>query len=142
MQVLTRLRANLFDREGAVSAFLPVLPYLPVSADGSDGSNYDHRDGKRHGRGHLYSSGYGGSSDLAAGDGFGSYGSSQVLVYNHEFLRIFRVDESYSACSLISYPVFVILFQISIAWWQRCLWGLWKLFFGAHWYFWVTNLPT
>ena len=34
--MVTRLRANLFDREGALSTFLPVLPYLPVSADGSD----------------------------------------------------------------------------------------------------------
>ncbi|XP_027359577.1 RNA-binding KH domain-containing protein RCF3 isoform X2 [Abrus precatorius] len=78
VHVLTRLRANLFDREGALSAFLPVLPYLPVSADGSDGLNYDSRDGKRHGRGHSYSSGYGGSSDLAAGDIYGSYGGSQL----------------------------------------------------------------
>lgn len=78
MHVLTRLRANLFDREGAVSAVLPVLPYLPVSADGSDGLNYDSRDGKRHGRGHSYSSGYGG--DLAAGDAYGSYGGAQVFL--------------------------------------------------------------
>ncbi|KAJ7971001.1 KH domain-containing protein [Quillaja saponaria] len=78
IQVLTRLRTNLFDREGAVSAFLPVLPYLPVSADGSDSSNYDSRDVKRHGRGHSYSSNYGGSSDLAAGDSYGSYGGSQL----------------------------------------------------------------
>lgn len=79
MQVVTRLRANLFDREGAVSTFLPVLPYLPVSADGSDGFNYESRDSKRHGRGHSYSSGYGGSSDLAAADSYGSYGGSQVF---------------------------------------------------------------
>ncbi|KAI4346616.1 hypothetical protein L6164_007498 [Bauhinia variegata] len=78
VQVLTRLRANLFDREGAVSTILPVLPYLPVSADGSDGLSYDGRDSKRHGRGHSYSSGYGGSSDLAAGESYGSYGSSQL----------------------------------------------------------------
>ncbi|KAK7381297.1 hypothetical protein VNO78_33876 [Psophocarpus tetragonolobus] len=79
VHVLTRLRANLFDREGALSAFLPVLPYLPVSADGSDGLNYEGRDSKRHGRGgHSYSSGYGGSSDLGAGDIYGSYGGSQL----------------------------------------------------------------
>ena len=64
-----------FDREGAVNAFLPVLPYFPVSADASDG--YGSRDRKRHGHGHSYSSGYGGSSDLAAGDAYGSYGGSQ-----------------------------------------------------------------
>ncbi|XP_021812470.1 KH domain-containing protein HEN4 isoform X3 [Prunus avium] len=78
IQVVTRLRANLFDREGAGSAFLPVLPYLPVSADGSDGPNYDSRDGKRHGRGHSYSAGYGGSSDFATNDSYGSYGGSQI----------------------------------------------------------------
>ncbi|KAE8021709.1 hypothetical protein FH972_007577 [Carpinus fangiana] len=78
MQVVTRLRANLFDREGAMSTFLPVLPYLPVSADGSDGFNYESRDSKRHGRGHSYSGGYGGSSDMAGGDSYGSYGGSQI----------------------------------------------------------------
>lgn len=77
---MTRLRANLFDREGALSAILPVLPYLPLSADGSDSLSYDGRDGKRHGRGHSYSSGYGGFSDLAAGDGYGSYSGSQVCI--------------------------------------------------------------
>nr|KYP64647.1 KH domain-containing protein At4g18375 family [Cajanus cajan] len=79
VQALTRLRANLFDKERAVSGFLPVLPYLPPSVDGSDGLNYDSRDGKRHGRGgHSYSGGYGGSSDLASGDGYGNYGNSQL----------------------------------------------------------------
>lgn len=82
MHVLTRLRANLFDREGAVSGFLPVLPYIPAPADAPDGFGYDSRDGRRHGRGHSYSSGYGGSSDLGAGDTYGSYGGSQVLLYN------------------------------------------------------------
>lgn len=77
---MTRLRANLFDREGALSAMLPVLPYLPLSADGSDSLSYDGRDGKRHGRGHSYSSGYGGFNDLAAGDGYGSYSGSQVCM--------------------------------------------------------------
>lgn len=79
IHVSRRLRANVFDREGAVSAFLPVLPYLPVSADNSDGLNYDSRDSKRHGRGHSYSGGYG-SSDYAAGDSYGTYGSSQVYI--------------------------------------------------------------
>ncbi|KAF5479152.1 hypothetical protein F2P56_000003 [Juglans regia] len=78
IQVVTRLRANVFDREGAVSAFLPVLPYLPVSAEGSDGINYENRDSKRHGRGHSYSGGYGGSGDLAAADSYGGYGGSQI----------------------------------------------------------------
>ncbi|XP_022938745.1 KH domain-containing protein HEN4-like [Cucurbita moschata] len=77
VHIVTRLRANLFDREGALSAVLPVLPYLPLSADGSE-SLYDGREGKRHGRGHSYSSSYGGFTDLAAGDGYGSYSGSQI----------------------------------------------------------------
>ncbi|KAA0039466.1 KH domain-containing protein [Cucumis melo var. makuwa] len=77
IHIVTRLRANLFDREGALSAVLPVLPYLPLSADGSDSLSYDGREGKRHGRGHSYSSGYGGFNDLAGGDGYGSYSGSQ-----------------------------------------------------------------
>ncbi|KAJ6860780.1 RNA-binding KH domain-containing protein RCF3 isoform X2 [Populus alba x Populus x berolinensis] len=77
IQISRRLRANVFDREGAMSAILPVLPYLPVSAEGSEGLNYDSRDGKRHGRGSSYAGGYS-SSDYASGDGYGSYGSSQI----------------------------------------------------------------
>ncbi|KAK2365877.1 KH domain-containing protein HEN4 [Trifolium repens] len=30
VHVLTRLRANIFDREGAVSGVLPVVPYIPA----------------------------------------------------------------------------------------------------------------
>lgn len=80
IQVTTRLRANVFDREGAVSTFLPVLPYVPIPSDGSDGLPYESRDSKRHGRGgggYSYSGGYGGSSDLPSGDGYGNYGGSQ-----------------------------------------------------------------
>ncbi|GMP28831.1 hypothetical protein CsSME_00004210 [Camellia sinensis var. sinensis] len=76
-QVTSRLRANLFDREGAVSALVPVLPYLPMPTDGSDGLKYDSRDSRRHGRGHSYSGGYGGTSDLPPIDGYGSYGGLQ-----------------------------------------------------------------
>lgn len=79
VQVTTRLRANVFDREGALSTFVPVLPYLPVPADASDGLNYDSRENKRHPRGQSYSSGYGGSSDLGVADSYGGYGSPQVL---------------------------------------------------------------
>ncbi|XP_059670354.1 KH domain-containing protein HEN4-like [Cornus florida] len=77
MQVTTRLRANLFDREGAVSSFVPVLPYLPMSSDNSDVLKYEIGDGKRYGRGHSYSGRYGGSSDLPAGDDYGGYGGLQ-----------------------------------------------------------------
>ncbi|GFY84899.1 RNA-binding KH domain-containing protein [Actinidia rufa] len=77
MQVTSRLRANLFDREGAVSALVPVLPYLPMSTDGSDGLKYESRDSRRHGRGHSYSDGYGEASELPAVDDYGSYGGLQ-----------------------------------------------------------------
>ncbi|WCJ25689.1 RNA-binding KH domain-containing protein [Euphorbia peplus] len=77
LQVSRRLRANVFDREGAVSTFLPVMPYLPVPADGSDGLGYDSRDSKREGRGHSYSSRYG-SNDYPAADHYGSYSNSQI----------------------------------------------------------------
>jgi len=70
-----------------MSAILPVLPYLPVSAEGSEGLNYDSRDGKRHGRGSSYAGGYS-SSDYASGDGYGSYGSSQVLICDVIILHI------------------------------------------------------
>ncbi|XVF60571.1 hypothetical protein PTKIN_Ptkin08bG0058500 [Pterospermum kingtungense] len=76
VQVTTRLRANLFDREGGVSALVPVLPYLPVPTEGTDGLSYESRESKRHGRGHSFSGGYG-SSDLAATDNYGSYGAPQ-----------------------------------------------------------------
>ncbi|KAK6928174.1 K Homology domain, type 1 [Dillenia turbinata] len=75
VQIATRLRANLFDREGTMSAFVPVLPYLPMQTDSMDGLDYESRNAKRHARGHSYSAAaYGGSSDLPAADGYGSYG--------------------------------------------------------------------
>ncbi|XP_058083195.1 RNA-binding KH domain-containing protein RCF3-like isoform X2 [Magnolia sinica] len=78
VQVTTRLKANFFEREGALSTFPPVLPYLPMSGDVSDGSKYGGRDDKAHGRGYSsYSGGYGGSSDVPPSDSYGSYGGSQ-----------------------------------------------------------------
>ncbi|XP_076915652.1 KH domain-containing protein At4g18375-like isoform X1 [Bidens hawaiensis] len=68
IQVTARLRANLFDREDAMSTFVPVLPYLPVAPDVHDVPKYDHRDSRSHGRGH---------NDLPANDGYGSYGGLQ-----------------------------------------------------------------
>ncbi|XP_031108293.1 KH domain-containing protein At4g18375-like [Ipomoea triloba] len=78
VQVTSRLRANLFEREGAVSAFVPVPPYLPMPIDASDSlTKYESRDTRRHGRGHSYSSGYGGLNDIPPTDGYGSYGGLQ-----------------------------------------------------------------
>lgn len=79
VQVTSRLRANLFEREGALSAFVPVLPYVPMSpTDTSDNLRYESRDTKRHGRGHSYSGGYGSSSDLPPVEGYGNYASLHV----------------------------------------------------------------
>ncbi|KAL8160974.1 hypothetical protein V2J09_012463 [Rumex salicifolius] len=72
MNITTRLRANLFDKEG--SLLLPVVPYVPVPHNGPDGMPYDDRDSKRHGRG--YSSSYGGSSDFPS-DPYSGYGGLQ-----------------------------------------------------------------
>lgn len=75
-----RLKANLFEREGAIAAIPPTLPYLPMS-DMSDGSKYGSRDSQPRERGFSsYSGGYG-SSDLAPSDRYGSYGGSQVILY-------------------------------------------------------------
>lgn len=75
------MRANIFDREGAVPALVPVLPYLPMPTDGSDDLRYDSRDSKRYGRGHSYSDRYGDASDLPAMGSFGSYDGLQVALY-------------------------------------------------------------
>lgn len=91
IQIITRLRANLFDREGAVSTFLPVMPYIPgPPPDDSDGLRYDRRDrdmdrdSKRHVRGgQSYPEPYGSSADLPIADRYGRYSSpSQVLNAN------------------------------------------------------------
>ncbi|XP_022879553.1 KH domain-containing protein HEN4-like isoform X1 [Olea europaea var. sylvestris] len=77
VQVTSRLRANLFEKEGAMSAFVPVLPYLPVSADGPESLNYESRDSKNRGRGYSYSDGYGGSPELPRVDAYGTYSGLQ-----------------------------------------------------------------
>ncbi|KAL6518941.1 hypothetical protein OROHE_017694 [Orobanche hederae] len=76
IQVTSRLRANLFEKEGAVSAFLPVLPYIPMSTEDSESLKYN-RDAKSRGRGYSYSGGYGGSNDLPPVDAYGGYGGLQ-----------------------------------------------------------------
>lgn len=89
----SRLRANLFEKEGAASAFLPVLPYLPMSTDGSDSLKYESRDSKSRGRGgYSYSGGYG--ADMPPVDAYGGYGSLQVKSVVILFLLIRK-------CSLI-----------------------------------------
>ncbi|ESQ41498.1 hypothetical protein EUTSA_v10013173mg [Eutrema salsugineum] len=73
IQITSRLRANVFDREGAVSALMPVLPYVPVAPDAGDRLDYDSRDSRRPERGNHYPGGYG-SSGLSA-EGYSPYGA-------------------------------------------------------------------
>ncbi|XP_052184212.1 KH domain-containing protein At4g18375-like [Diospyros lotus] len=75
LQVIMRLKANVFEMEGALAALPPALPYLPVPIDMSNGSKYGNRDNKSRGRGYAaYSDGYG-TNDLSLSD---SYGGLQV----------------------------------------------------------------
>lgn len=76
LNVATRLRANLFDKEG--SLLMSVVPYVPVPPNAPDGIPYDDRDSRRHGRG--YSSGYGGSNDFPPPDPYNSYNSGLQVV--------------------------------------------------------------
>lgn len=73
IQITSRLRANVFDREGAVSALMPVLPYVPVAPDAGDRFDYDSRDSRRLERGNPYPGGYG-SSGVSA-EGYSPYGA-------------------------------------------------------------------
>ncbi|KAL5722872.1 hypothetical protein ACHQM5_006334 [Ranunculus cassubicifolius] len=78
VQVCTRLKANFFEREGAVPSYAPPppVPYYPMSLDVSDGSKYGGRDSKSHSRDYSsYSGGYGSSRDLLPSDNY--YGGSQ-----------------------------------------------------------------
>ncbi|KAF7125068.1 hypothetical protein RHSIM_Rhsim12G0064700 [Rhododendron simsii] len=77
LQVTMRLKANIFEMEGALPALPPALPYPPASVDMSDSSRYGNRDNKSRGRGYsTYSDGYG-STDLPPSGSYGSYGASQ-----------------------------------------------------------------
>ncbi|XVF85907.1 hypothetical protein PTKIN_Ptkin17bG0155400 [Pterospermum kingtungense] len=84
-QVMLRLRANIFEREGPAAAFVPVLPYIPMSLDMSDGSKYGNKDGQPRSRAYSsYSGGYG-SGDLSASDSYGAYSGSRVISSLHSF---------------------------------------------------------
>lgn len=77
LQITMRLRANTFEMEGATVSLPHAVPYLPMAADISEGSKYGNRENKSRGRG--YSSSRYDSSDYPPSDGYGSYGSSQVI---------------------------------------------------------------
>jgi predicted RNA-binding protein YlqC (UPF0109 family) len=78
LQITTRLKANFFEREGALSGFPPVIPYHPLPVGVSEGPKYLGRDTKPLGHDYPYSSGYRGSDDIGPIDSYASYGSSQV----------------------------------------------------------------
>ena len=87
-QVMVRLRANIFEREGAAAAFLPVLPYIPMSLDMSDGSKYGNKDGQPRNRGYSsYTGGYS-SGDLSASNSYGTYSGSLVSLSFHSFILL------------------------------------------------------
>lgn len=78
IQITSRLRANVFDREGGtVSTLMPVLPYVPVAPDAGDRLDYDRRDRGRPERGNPYRGGYG-SSGLSKG--YSPYGARVCLL--------------------------------------------------------------
>ncbi|KAL0751573.1 hypothetical protein Bca101_033576 [Brassica carinata] len=72
IQITSRLRANVFDRDGSVSTLMPVLPYVPVALDAGDRLDYDRRDSRRAERPNHYPGGYG-SSGLS--EGYSRYGA-------------------------------------------------------------------
>lgn len=106
-QIISRLRANIFEREGAPATFLPVLPYIPVSLDMSDGSKYGNKDGQPRNRGYSsYSGGYS-SGDLSASDSYGIYSGSLVSLSWDPFTNI-----SLQRCVSILLLGFIWLFWV------------------------------
>ncbi|GKU99527.1 hypothetical protein SLEP1_g12366 [Rubroshorea leprosula] len=75
-QVTLRLRANIFEREGALAAFPAVLPFTPMSVAISDGPKYGNRDAQPRGRGYTSNSGRYESGELPASNSYESYSES------------------------------------------------------------------
>ncbi|KAJ6317985.1 hypothetical protein OIU76_013518 [Salix suchowensis] len=78
LQVILRLKANIFGRDGALTAFPPALPYIPVSLDTLDGPKYGSRDSQPRGRGYSSSSSGYGSRDVHPSDNYGSNGGPLI----------------------------------------------------------------
>uniref|UniRef100_A0ACD6AIY0 Uncharacterized protein n=2 Tax=Avena sativa TaxID=4498 RepID=A0ACD6AIY0_AVESA len=78
VQITTRLKANFFERDGALSGFPPVIPYHPLPASVFDEPRYLGRDNKPVGHDYVYSSGYRALDDMPPLDRYTNYGSSQV----------------------------------------------------------------
>ncbi|KAF8118034.1 hypothetical protein N665_0006s0037 [Sinapis alba] len=81
LQITSRLRFNVFDREGAVSSVMPVLPYVPIAPDAGDRLDYDRRDSRRPERGNHYPGGYGSSGLSPYGAPVGGSSSTPYGVY-------------------------------------------------------------
>ncbi|XP_065861361.1 RNA-binding KH domain-containing protein RCF3 [Euphorbia lathyris] len=75
LHVILRLKANLFGRDGALTAFPQTVPYIPMSVDMLDGQKYGNRDNQSRGRGYSSGGGYS-SRDGAPSDSYGNNGSS------------------------------------------------------------------
>ncbi|XP_015576827.2 KH domain-containing protein HEN4 isoform X1 [Ricinus communis] len=75
LHVVLRLKANLFGRDGALTAFPPALPYIPVSMDMLDSPKYGNRDSQSRGRGYSSAGGYS-SRDLPPSESYGNNASS------------------------------------------------------------------
>ncbi|CAN1313753.1 KH domain-containing protein At4g18375 [Linum perenne] len=68
LQVLLRLKANVFGRDGALSSFQPALPYVPMPLEMSDGLIQGSRDSQS--RGHGYPSASGSYGSLHSSDNY------------------------------------------------------------------------
>ncbi|CAI0405985.1 unnamed protein product [Linum tenue] len=80
LQVMLRLKANVFGRDGALSSFPPALPYVPMPLDMSDGLKHGGRDSQTRVHG-----GYPSSSGTY-GDGYANPLVSLSLFYQGEYL--------------------------------------------------------
>ncbi|KAI3452857.1 hypothetical protein Pfo_009520 [Paulownia fortunei] len=79
LQVMQRLRANLFETEGSSSAFPLPAPYLPTSTEEFDGSKYVNHDDITCNPGYsTYSGGYN-SKTLPPANGYVSDEGSQIV---------------------------------------------------------------
>ncbi|CAI0405984.1 unnamed protein product [Linum tenue] len=83
LQVMLRLKANVFGRDGALSSFPPALPYVPMPLDMSDGLKHGGRDSQTRVHGGYpsssgtYGDGYANPLAFQGGEsgGYGAYGS-------------------------------------------------------------------
>ncbi|XP_022891166.1 KH domain-containing protein HEN4-like [Olea europaea var. sylvestris] len=79
LQVVMRLRANMFETEGTSSGFSTPAPYRQTSPDISDGPKYMGRDNRSRNHGYsTYSGGYG-SKNLPPSESYRSYDTSQIV---------------------------------------------------------------